>query len=145
MSIPEIELYAAKQHMSISDKAELYFDQGIELFADGQIELVIKCFSEAIRLKPNYTDAYYRRGNAYGYSLRQYERAIQDYNKAIQLNPNEASYYDGLGFVYMFGLGQYDIALSYYAKAMNLKPNVRDYYENYQQCLRACERSRRPG
>jgi len=46
----------------------------------------IAAFTEAIRLDPEYAEAYSRRGRAHT-DLKEYERALQDINRAISLDP----------------------------------------------------------
>ena len=63
------------------------------------LEEAIKDFNKAIELNPNYSKAYYNRGNtkkdlANAYNNIDYlEEAIKDYNKAIELNPNNSEAY----------------------------------------------------
>jgi tetratricopeptide (TPR) repeat protein len=52
----------------------------------GDLDGAVKDYNEAIRLKPDYADAFNNRGNA-RYDQRNYEEAIQDYNEAIRLKP----------------------------------------------------------
>ena len=66
--------------------AAFHYNQGVDLREQGRNNEAIQKFDEAIRLNPEYDDAYYNRGNAY-YDLGQFERAIQDYDEAIRLNP----------------------------------------------------------
>ena len=47
----------------------------------------IRDYSKAIRLKPDYANAYVARGNAYS-SKDEVDRAIADYTKALELKPN---------------------------------------------------------
>ena len=56
----------------------------------------IEYLNNAIRLQPDYADAYYSRGFAYC-DLGQYQSAIKDYNKAIRLKPNDAIAYSNRG------------------------------------------------
>ena len=53
-------------------------------------------YTEAIRLNPDFADAYNNRGNAYG-RKGDFDAAIQDYNKAIALNPEYARAYANRG------------------------------------------------
>ena len=54
----------------------------------------LKDFDEAIRLKPDYFDAYFQRGLVLK-ELQEYPSALDDFDKAIEINPNELSvYYD---------------------------------------------------
>ena len=52
----------------------------------------IAAYSEAIKLKPKYADAYYNRGLA-KVELGQFKDAIADYDVAIRLNPDDDSAY----------------------------------------------------
>ena len=52
----------------------------------------IKHYTEAIKLKPDFTEAYNNRGNAY-YHIGDYNRAIEDYDKAIEIQPDYANAY----------------------------------------------------
>jgi tetratricopeptide (TPR) repeat protein len=51
--------------------------------------------NQAIRLNPNFAEAYFLRGSAYG-SRGDYARASADLEKALQLNPNHAGARNGL-------------------------------------------------
>ena len=58
----------------------------------------INDFTKAIKLNPNYADAYFERGECM-YRMRKKREAIEDYTKAIQLNSHhaaEAFYYRAL-------------------------------------------------
>ena len=68
----------------------------------------IQDYDEAIRLNPNYADAYYNRGLAYGAKGDQ-DRAIQDLNEAIRLNPKDAGAYSGRGLT-RFSIAQFQAA-----------------------------------
>ena len=55
--------------------------------------------NEAIRLNPQFAEAYYNRGIAY-YDLGQHERAIEDFDEAVRLNPQDAEAYYNRGNAY---------------------------------------------
>src|SRR5258708_18010353 len=71
-----------------------------------QYDKAIADYTEAIRLKPDYADAHYNRGNAY-YYLQQYDEAVADYSEVIRLKPDYAGPYYNRGNAYD-GLKQYD-------------------------------------
>ncbi|MDP8227814.1 MAG: tetratricopeptide repeat protein [Candidatus Electryoneaceae bacterium] len=63
------------------------------------LDVKIECYANAIRLNPQYADAYNNRGIAY-YAKGAYDRAIQDYDEAIRLNPQYADAYHNRGIAY---------------------------------------------
>ena len=76
-----------------ADSYQTYYDRrAIEDFNKASAlnytdpQKAIEYLNNAIKLKPNYADAYHLRGNNYA-TLKQYQRAIEDYNEAIHLKP----------------------------------------------------------
>ena len=93
-----------------------------------QYDKAIADYTEAIRLKPDYADAHYNRGNAY-YYLQQYDEAVADYSEVIRLKPDYADAYYNRGDAYV-GLQQYDKAVADYSEVIRLKPDYADTYNN---------------
>ena len=65
----------------------------------GQYQLAIDDYNEAIRLKPDYANAYNNRGSAYS-RLGQYQLAIEDYNEAIRIKPDYTLVYKNRALSY---------------------------------------------
>lgn len=57
--------------------AEKYFNSGVENSKNGEIELAIEDYTQAIELKPDYAEAYYNRGGAW-LRLGEWEKARSD-------------------------------------------------------------------
>ena len=77
-----------------SISAKTYFRVGNRWLVQGKYELAILAYTGAIRLKPDYAEAYLNRGTAQ-LSLEQYDVASADYDTAIHLKPDFAdAYYD---------------------------------------------------
>jgi Tfp pilus assembly protein PilF len=95
-------------------------DLGIINTQDGQYDRAIQNFDRAIRLNPEYAEAYYNRGTAY---MRKgdVERAIEDYGHAIKLDPKMDLAFISRGLVY-FNKGEYDRANVDFDRAIQLKP-----------------------
>jgi tetratricopeptide (TPR) repeat protein len=91
-------------------------------------EKALEYLSEAIKLKPDYAEAYNNRGNVYG-DLGQHKQAIEDYNEAIRLKPDYAMAYNNRGVDYR-DLGQNQRAIEDYNEAIRLNPNDAMAYNN---------------
>ena len=86
----------------------------------------IEYLNNAIRLQPNYANAYNIRGISYT-KLEQYQRAIEDFNETIRLKPDFTNAYVNRGVAYALLL-QYQRAINDFNKAIRLKPdNVNAY------------------
>lgn len=107
-----------KQRLASED----VFNKAMALWKTGECadpnEAIIY-LNEAIRLRPDYSDAYFRRGLAYA-SLGNHQQAIMDYTQAIVHEPNLPGvyYYRGHSFS---DLGQKQRAIDDYTKAISLK------------------------
>ena len=80
----------------------------------------IRHYAEAIKLKPNFANAYNNRGNVYR-STGDFDAAIQDFNDAINLGPEKASFYNNRGSSY-FRAGDFDAAIQDYSNSIRLDP-----------------------
>ena len=91
-----------RKQMNDADRdflANQKFEEAMKLYYDDDYEGAIKLYNEAVKLNPNYAEAYCYRGESY-YWLDKYKQAIKDYNKAIELKPNYAEAYNGRGHCY---------------------------------------------
>ncbi|WP_445172538.1 tetratricopeptide repeat protein [Microcoleus sp.] len=74
-------------------KAEDFLIQGEEKYEKGDNQGAVQAFNQAIKLNPNYTEAYGNRGIA-RYRLGDKQGAVADFNQALQINPNYANAYN---------------------------------------------------
>ena len=98
------------------------------LVRDESPENSIAAYNEAIRLKPDYAQAYNNRGNVKGL-LERHEEAIADYDEAIRLKPNYAEAYYNRGNA-KGRLERHEEAIAAYDEAIRLKPNYAEAYYN---------------
>ena len=109
---------------------------GMSITRTGAFDQAIADYDRAIKLKPDYADAYNNRGDAYfdeGHDYRviaaydeanaDHDRAIADYDQAIKFKPDYADAYNGRGIVYS-DHGRYDRAIADYDHAIKLKPGL---------------------
>jgi tetratricopeptide (TPR) repeat protein len=73
------------------------FERGDEHFESRDYKNAIEKYTEAIRLDPDYADAYSSRGTAYC-AEGDYDKAIDDYNEAIRIKPDYAIYYSSRSY-----------------------------------------------
>lgn len=90
-------------------------------------EKALEYLSNAIKLQPNFADAYNLRGNAYQ-NLGQYQRAIEDYNEALRLK-SDYTFYFNRGRACL-NLGQHERAIKDLNEAIRLQPNFALGYIN---------------
>ena len=107
--------------------AASFNNRGIGYYDEGQYDLAIQDYSQAIRLKP-LAAIYNNRGNAYR-DQRYYDLAIQDYDQAIRMKPDLAIAFNNRGVAYLRE-GQYDLAIRDFDATIRLKPDYASAYAN---------------
>jgi len=78
----------------------------------------IAAYNEAIRLDPDYAEAYYSRGSVHHF-MDDRDRALADYNEAIRLNPNYGNSYCCRAYIHGEN-GDYDKAAADLTAAVQL-------------------------
>jgi tetratricopeptide (TPR) repeat protein len=101
-------------------KARGYNNRGAAYSEQGQHELAIADFSNAIALFPNYPLAYRNRSLAY-VEQQEWDKALEDANKAIDMITHNADLFFTRGQIY-YNLRQADLALQDYDQAIALDP-----------------------
>ena len=92
----------------------------------GRYERSIGFYNVAIKILPNFPDAYRSRGDAWLH-MGDRQKALSDYNKTIVLGPDWAPAYDSRGNFWVQG-GETIDGMADYAKAIALDPNYVDAY-----------------
>ena len=105
--------------------AQQWFERG---FAAADVDEQLRFYTEAIRLKPDYADAFNNRGIARR-DKGDVEGALQDYNEAIRLKPDYADAFNNRGNA-RSAKGDLDGALQDYNEAIRLKPDYADAFNN---------------
>ena len=113
---------------SNSCSAIAYYGRGISEGEEKNYKDAFDDYNMAIKLKPNFPDAYNNRGKI-RQDLKDYEGSIVDFNKAISLDPNFTKAYHNRGYTYYF-LQKYDKAMLDYNKAVKLDPFYYEAYDN---------------
>ena len=90
-------------------------------FKKKDFSLAIDFINKAIKINPNFAEAYNERGNALN-ELKQLELAIKSYDQAIKLNPKYADAYYNKGLV-LHELKKIELAIESYDQAIKINPN----------------------
>jgi len=107
-----ILLFAKAAAFAQTDDPKVLLKQGIALNDSGKYDQAIAKYEQAIKIDPNYQDAWYEKSYTLFTSGKE-KQAIPSLEKVIQLNPSSAQAYDMLGSIYD-DLKDSDKALNYY-------------------------------
>ena len=108
--------------------AEDCFQRGIAYFEQGDYELAIAEYDQALTLNPQYAEAYSARGKAH-FGLHDFNRAITDCGRAIALNPEYVEAYGSRGNAY-HAKQVFKRAVADYDKALTLDPQNAQVYSD---------------
>ena len=101
---------------------------GVVLCGRGKLQEAVTSYDKAIRIKPDFAEAYTNRGNALK-ELGQLGEALRNYDKAIQINPDYAEAFSNRGAT-LKDLGQLEGAVASYDKAIQINPDYAEAYNN---------------
>ncbi|MFP3043153.1 tetratricopeptide repeat protein [Treponema primitia] len=101
--------------------AKASYDRGGDAYNRKEYDTAIREYTEAIKLNPNYMEAYNDRGMAYR-AKGDNDRAIADYTQAIRINPNYALVYVNRGVAYE-NKRDYDRDIADQTEAIRINPN----------------------
>ena len=115
--------------------AQTYVAKGSENYLNNKDQEAVEAFTQAIRLDPDYAEAYYKLGLAYGALGRKkeatgaYEKAVKAYERVTRRTPQDAEAHLHMGRA-NGKLGDYDEAIKAYKRAVQLKKEDSDmHYE----------------
>jgi hypothetical protein len=104
--------------------AKDFFNQGRALFKAEQYEKAVSALEQAIKIKPDFAQAYYILGWAYN-KLRRYQEAAEAFRQAIKNKPDYVLAYAGQGWTFN-QLGRYQESVELCKQAIRLKQNFSD-------------------
>jgi predicted O-linked N-acetylglucosamine transferase (SPINDLY family) len=94
----------------------------------GQTDRSLQMFETAIKIKPDYAEAYFNQGVILK-GLGRLEEAVDCYKKAIDLVPNYPDAHNNLGNTYK-ALGELGAAIESYTNAITFNPNLAHFHNN---------------
>ena len=122
-----------KKLILLDGKAENFYILGNIQKSLKKFNEAIISFQEAIKLHPNFSEAYNNLGNICK-SLNENKQAIDNYKKAISLKENNFQAYFNLANLY-YSLENYIDASNYFKNITNLNVRNEEICEKYTICL----------
>jgi tetratricopeptide (TPR) repeat protein len=123
----EESLTLTNKLLELKKSSMVYFLRGLIFSNMNQHEVAIFEYSNAIKLEPDFVDAYYNRGIEYNH-LSKHKEALIDFQIALDIHPDH-DIYNNIGYSHN-KLGNYNDALKAYNNAIRLKS---DYWFSYNQ------------
>lgn len=121
-----IKLYS--RVIQLAPDSEVLDARGNAFLQTGAYERALADYMEAIRLDPNYAQAFIDRGAAY-YMKKEFEKAVADESEAIRLNTTNSAAFSNRAAAYS-KLKRVDLALADDNEAIRRDPGMADYYDN---------------
>ena len=103
-------------------KIDAQYKKGVAQMNSGNAELAIATFSEIIRKKPDFAEAWNKRATLYFFT-RRYRESLADCDEVMKRNPHHFGALSGYGQIYA-QMDDYDKALEYFEKAIAVNPNM---------------------
>jgi superkiller protein 3 len=124
----EIQELLAENYLQPSEKARLQFELGILLAAAKEYEAAVASYDQALKIKPDYHEAWNNRGGAL-WNLGRLEEAVASYDQALKIKPNyhDAWYNRGVA---LFDLGRLEEAVACYDQTLKIKPDDHQAWYN---------------
>ena len=93
-----------------------------------QFDAAIASYKKALKIKPDYAEAYYNMGIALK-EKGDFELAIDSYKKAIEIKPDYIDAYFNMGNILKY-VGDLEAAIDSYKMTLEIKPNYAEAYNN---------------
>ena len=116
------------------------FQTGMILLAQDDPKAAIEKLDQVIELKPEFAEAWNRRGNAFA-ALGEDDRALADYDRTIALNPYQFGALESCGAIWMTR-SNYRKAAEYFRRALDLNPNLPEAAEALDELEKKLENDR---
>lgn len=101
-------------------KRDLY-QKGVNQMANEKLEDAIRSFELALRIDPQYVDAWIKKGYAH-FHLGRYAIAISSYDKALDIDINNGEAWNMKGLAY-YKMNNYEKAIEACDKSIDINPN----------------------
>lgn len=126
--IIEIDEVLSELHQTGDHQAALLYEQGNIFSANTQYEEAIASYDKALRLKPDFSQAWFNRASIL-YQVGKYRESLISYERALQINSDDHEAWQSRGDV-LGHLGRYEEAIASYDRSLQIEPNqYRSWYD----------------
>lgn len=101
---------------------DLLYQRGIDQMETSRLAEAVATFSDIIRRKPSFAEAWNKRATLY-YLMGEFDLSLKDCAEVIKRNPNHFGALSGYGQIYLH-LGDLERALTYFERALKVNPNL---------------------
>jgi tetratricopeptide (TPR) repeat protein len=108
---------------AFAQTAKELFDEGKILYEEGDYPKAIEYYEKAIKIDPNFAEAYNQLGLTYQANQAKPSEIAWYFKTATEINPSYAEAYENLGKAY-YGMGDFDHAEEYCKKALEINPQL---------------------
>jgi len=116
-------------------------EKGAAQMESRQLTDAIATYTEVIRRKPAFAEAWNRRATAFFLS-GELKRSLADCDQVVKRNPYHFGALAGYGQIY-FELAQYDKAIVYWRRALDVNPNLAGVEDSIEVAAKLLEKKRR--
>ncbi len=120
--------------ISINPTSLMYYNLGLVLRAQGKLDAAAESYQQALRIKPDYAEAYNNLGNLFKDQSR-LDEAIQHYHKALLTKPDDAVTYNNLGAA-LRDQNRIEEAVTCYQQALRIRPDYAEAHFNMGNLLK---------
>ena len=114
--------------------------QGAYALSQGRLATSVEFFSEAIKRRPAFAEAWNKRATAY-FIMGDYQRSLKDCDQVIKRNPKHFGALAGYGQIYL-RLDEPKKALKYLEQALEINPNMNQVSQLIEQIQNQLEERR---
>jgi tetratricopeptide (TPR) repeat protein len=130
------DLHNQVKDFRLNKTAEDWFSEGLVYDSSEETcDLALQAYREAVKLNPNFSDAYINMGNVF-YHQRKYAEAAHYYRFAIEAEPDNAQAYFNLGNT-LDAVGPTEEAVECYQRSLDLDSSFSEVHYNL---AAACEK-----
>jgi len=129
IKILEIQELIAEDHQTLSCRGHLLFTLGNLHFAARNYEEAIAAYDEAVKIQPDYHQAWHNRGLALQ-NLERFSEAITSFDQAVKIKSDFHSAWNNRGAVLCDHLQRYEDAIASYNQAVKIQPELHEAWYN---------------